>query len=46
MDIFVYRDGSGKVSEGFTPEQLPELLQDQKSVIWVDMESPSERDDR
>jgi magnesium transporter len=46
MDIFVYRDGAGKVSEGFTPEQLPELLQDQKSVLWVDMESPSERDDR
>ena len=34
------------MQEGFTVAQLPELLQDDKAVIWVDMEAPSEADDR
>lgn len=46
MEIFVYREGSNEVQEGFTVAQLPELLQDDKAVIWVDMEAPSEADDR
>ena len=46
MDIFVYRPGAEKVEEGFTVEQLPELLKDEKLTIWVDMENPSEEDDR
>src|SRR5919199_1747611 len=46
MDIFVYRPGAEKVEEGFTVEQLPDLLKDEKLTIWVDMEQPSEADDR
>jgi magnesium transporter len=46
MDIFVYRPGAERVEEGFTVEQLPELLKDENLVIWVDMERPSEEDDR
>lgn len=46
MDIFVYRAGSERVEEGFTYEQLPELLKDQSAVIWIDMHEPDiERDD-
>ena len=37
MEIFVYKEGSAKVEEGFTVEQLPELLADKSSVVWVDM---------
>lgn len=46
MEIFVYREGSDTVEEGFTVEQLPDLLKDDKTLIWVDMEGPSEADDR
>lgn len=42
MDIFVYREKANKVEEGFTVEQLPELLKDEKSVVWVDMEAPGD----
>ena len=46
MDIFVYRQGAEKVEEGFTVEQLPDLLKDEKLTIWVDMHQPTEADDR
>lgn len=47
MDIFVYRAGSPEVEEGFTVEQLPELLRDESLTIWVDMDKPTEEvDDR
>lgn len=46
MEIYVYREGAQKVESGFTAEQLPELLKDDKSVIWVDMESPTEADEQ
>ncbi len=46
MEILVYRQGQEKVEEGFTVDQLPELLKDPASVIWVDMESPTEADER
>jgi magnesium transporter len=45
MEIFVYRDGSEKVEEGFAVDQLPELLADEKAVIWVDMHSPTTADE-
>ncbi len=45
MDIFVYRPGSERVEEGFTVEQLPELLADQTLVLWVDMQAPTLDDD-
>jgi magnesium transporter len=46
MDIFLYHDGSDDVEEGFTVEQLPSLLKQEHLVIWVDMEAPTEADDR
>jgi magnesium transporter len=46
MEILVYRPGSEKVEEGFTVDQLPELLKEPSSVIWVDMECPTEVDER
>jgi len=45
MEIFVYREGLERVQEGFTADQLPALLKEEKSVIWVDMEAPTEADD-
>jgi hypothetical protein len=45
MEILVYREGSNEVEEGFTVAQLPELLKEDKAVIWVDMEAPSVADD-
>lgn len=46
MEILVYRNGQQRINEGFTVEQLPELLQDPGAVIWVDMEQPTEVDER
>src|ERR1043165_1863456 len=46
MEIRVYRSSEHRVSEGFTVDQLPELLQDQSNVIWVDMEAPTEKDEQ
>lgn len=46
MEIFVYRPGAVKVEEDFTEAELPELLKDQSLTIWVDMEGPTEEDDR
>jgi magnesium transporter len=46
MDIFIYREGVDHVEEGFTVAQLPELLSEPRSVLWVDMESPAEADDQ
>jgi magnesium transporter len=46
MEILVYRSGTPKIEEGFTAEDLPELLKDQSAVIWVDMEKPDETDER
>src|SRR5215813_8456838 len=45
MDIFVYREGSEAIKEGFKVDQLPELLRDKSLVIWVDMEAPTTADD-
>lgn len=45
MEIFVYRDGSDNVEEGFAVDQLPELLSDEKAVIWIDMASPTDADE-
>ena len=47
MEIFVYRNGSDKVEEGFTEEDLPGLLADESNVVWVDLlaEKPEQVDD-
>ena len=36
MEIFVYRQGSTRVDEGFSAADLPGLLKDKGNVIWVD----------
>ncbi len=46
MEIFVYRQGADRVEEGFTVEQLPDLLKNEGDVLWVDMEEPTEADER
>ena len=46
MEILVYRQGEEKVEEGITVDQLPTLLKDPSVVIWVDMESPTAKDER
>src|SRR4029078_2242204 len=46
MEILVYREGAKTVESGFTVEQLPELLKEEKSVIWVDMPEPTGADER
>ncbi|MBX3299368.1 MAG: magnesium/cobalt transporter CorA [Acidobacteria bacterium] len=37
MQIFVYRNGADSVEEGFTKDDLPELLADETNVVWVDI---------
>ncbi|MEO8572379.1 MAG: magnesium/cobalt transporter CorA [Pyrinomonadaceae bacterium] len=37
MEIFVYRKGCESVDEGFSPDELPELLADKTNVVWVDL---------
>jgi magnesium transporter len=37
MEIFVYRDGAEHVEEGFSSDELPELLSDKQNVVWVDL---------
>jgi len=37
MEIFVYQKDSDKVEEGFTADDLPGLLAEKDSVIWVDL---------
>ena len=46
MEILVYKKGVPKIQENFTVKDLPELLKDLSAVIWVDMESPNEEDER
>ena len=46
MEILVYRKGTTKIEENFTADDLPELLKDLSSVIWVDMESPTAADEQ
>ncbi len=36
MEIFVYRNNSNKIEEDFTAADLPELLDDENNVVWVD----------
>jgi magnesium transporter len=46
MEIYVCREGAGKIESGFTVEQLPDLLKEETSVIWVDMEAPTAADEQ
>ncbi|NOT47831.1 MAG: magnesium/cobalt transporter CorA [Acidobacteria bacterium] len=46
MEIFVYRTGATSIEEGFSPDELPELLDDKDNLIWVDFlgETPEQID--
>ncbi len=46
MEIFVYQTGNHQVEEIFTPENLPELLANADNLVWVDMEAPTETEDK
>src|SRR5919107_594716 len=46
MEILVYRRANHKIIEGLSAEDLPELLKEESSVIWVDMESPTAADEQ
>lgn len=38
MEIFVYRKDGVKIEEGFTRDDLPDLLADQTNLVWVDLQ--------
>ncbi len=42
MEILVYRKGSPRVEEGFTRDDLPELLADRSNLVWVDLQGETE----
>lgn len=46
MDIFVYREGTAAVEETHDPEIIQSLISDNGVVFWVDMEAPTEDDER
>jgi magnesium transporter len=46
MEIFLYRQGAERIEESFTVEQLPDLLADHTSMVWVDMEEPTAADEQ
>lgn len=36
MEILAYRSGADTIEEGFTADDLPDLLEDKSNVVWVD----------
>jgi magnesium transporter len=46
MEIFVYRNGAKAIEEDFKVNDLPELLDDENNVVWIDFlsEKPNELD--
>jgi magnesium transporter len=46
MEILVYREGAETVETGLTADQLPNLLKEEKAVIWIDIPEPTEADER
>ena len=43
-EIFLYRDGTDKVEEGHSLDDLPKMLADETNVIWVDIRGENEDD--
>lgn len=37
MEVFVYRKGADKVEEGFSRDELVDVLKDKTNVVWVDL---------
>lgn len=46
MEIFVYQKGADFVEESFPAEKLAELVANPENLVWVDMEAPTEADDK
>lgn len=46
MEIFVYQNGLEHINEGFAPDELPELLANEENLVWIDMEAPTEDENR
>lgn len=46
MEIFVYRHGCDQVDIENDVKIIPQLIQDQNVVFWVDFEGPTDIDDR
>src|SRR5215475_7649272 len=46
MEVFLLRKGAKHVEEGFTAEELPELLADETNVIWVDLRGENQEEIR
>ena len=44
MEVFVYRNGANHIEEGFTAEDLPELLADETNVVWVDLRGETDEE--
>ena len=42
MEILLYRKDASQVEEGFTRDQLPDLLADPTNVVWVDLKGETE----
>ena len=42
MEVFVYRQGSERVEEGFSADELPALLKDETNVVWVDLRAETD----
>ncbi len=46
MEIFVHHKGADHVDEGFSIEKLPKLLAVKENLVWIDMEQPTEADNK
>ncbi len=44
MEIFVLKHQGACVEEGFTRDDLPALLTDEKNVVWVDLKGETDED--
>ena len=44
VEIFVHRNGNPSV-ETISAAELPQILKDERSVVWVDMERPTREDE-
>src|SRR5690349_13750181 len=43
-EIFVYRQGAEKVEEGFSTDDIPALVGDERNVVWVDFRGENKDD--
>lgn len=42
VEVIVYRENSHQIVEGFSLKEIPKLLKEEKSIVWVDLEKPTE----